>query len=111
MGGVISQELSRLKLKEAVDGDPDEFKETLLAFFGNVGTGVYTLYQAVAGGISWVEITRPLVEIHWTNAVVFSFYIFFTVFALTNIITGIFVDTAITSAANDRDEVVQASLA
>jgi len=37
-------------------------------------------------------------------------YVFFTIFALTNIITGIFVDTAIQSAQSDRDEVVQANL-
>jgi len=69
-----------------------------------------TLFQAVSGGISWEVISDPLVEIHWINGIVVLFYIFFTIYALTNIITGIFVDTAIKNAHNDKQEVIQAHM-
>lgn len=39
-----------------------------------------------------------------------SFYVFFTLFALTNIITGIIVDSVIKSAQEDKDEIVQSML-
>jgi hypothetical protein len=83
------------------------YDDALVKFFGTVLAAGNTLFQAVAGGISWVEIYDVLVEVGWIHGVIFIFYIFLTWFALTNIITGIFVDTAIQGAQHDRDEVIQ----
>jgi len=91
-------------------GEESEVKEDLIELFGTMSSAVYTLFMAVSGGISWVEVSRPLMKVHWSNSVVLVFFVFFTVYALTNIITGIFVDTAIQSAHNDREEVIQTQL-
>merc|ERR1712066_74700 len=45
--------------------------------------------------------------VHWTNGIVFCFYVFFSLTAFLNIITGIFVQTALTSAQNDSEEVLK----
>merc|ERR1712232_280190 len=78
--------------------------------FGSFFLSMHTLFQVVSGGIDWREMSNPLIEIHWTHALVLLCYIFFTTFAVTNIITGIFVDASIQNAQRDRDEVIQASL-
>jgi len=78
--------------------------------FGSLLRSVYTLYQAVSGGISWGEIGSVLIGIAPVHGFVLCFFTFFTTFALLNIITGIFVDSSINSAQNDKDEVIQEQL-
>lgn len=93
------------------DADPqDTATQTLRDYFGSLMYAFYMLFQCISGGISWGEVGKPLLEIHWSNGVVLCFYVFFTVVAVLNIITGIFVDTAIKSAESDRDEVIQEAM-
>mmetsp|Transcript_17202 Transcript_17202/g.54015 ORF Transcript_17202/g.54015 Transcript_17202/m.54015 type:complete len:279 (-) Transcript_17202:107-943(-) len=81
-------------------------KKLLAEMFGSLIRAMYTLYQAVSGGISWGEIGAVLIEIDPMHAAILCFFTFFTTFALMNIITGIFVDTSINSAQSDKDEVI-----
>lgn len=83
-----------------------ELEVQLLKHFGSMPTALYTLLMSVSGGLNWGEVSTPLLQVHWSNAVVYVLFVFFTIYALTNIITGIFVDTAIQSAQSDRDEVI-----
>jgi len=78
--------------------------------FGSVARAWYTLYLSMTGGVNWSEISSLLIEVEWFNAVVMCFYIFFTTVVLTNIIIGIFVDSAVQSAQSDRDEATQEQL-
>jgi len=75
--------------------------------FGSLWLAAFTLYQAVTGGLNWGHIGEALVALDWTHGLTLAFYIFFTTTALLNIITGIFVDSAIHSAQADKDEVIQ----
>lgn len=75
--------------------------------FGNLFYAGFVLFQAMTSGNSWGQLALDLMEIHWSNGLVICFYIFFTVLAVLNIITGVFVDTAIKSAQADRSEVIQ----
>mmetsp|Transcript_36624 Transcript_36624/g.87678 ORF Transcript_36624/g.87678 Transcript_36624/m.87678 type:complete len:647 (+) Transcript_36624:197-2137(+) len=84
--------------------------ETMKEMFGSLLRAVYTLYQAVSGGISWGEIGSVLIGIDPMHGLVLSFFTFFTTFALLNIITGIFVDSSINSAQSDKEEVIQEQL-
>jgi len=91
------------KQKESLD---DNMTEELSYRFSSVAFSCYTLFLAVTGGINWNVFCDPLIEMDWTNGVVICFFIFFTMFALLNIVTGIFVEAATTSVQNDNDEVV-----
>uniref|UniRef100_A0A7S0AXZ7 EF-hand domain-containing protein n=1 Tax=Pyrodinium bahamense TaxID=73915 RepID=A0A7S0AXZ7_9DINO len=75
--------------------------------FGSLHRTVYSLLQAMLGGISWGVASDALFAIHWTSAVLFFFYIFFTMLAVLNIITGVFVDNAVETAKTQRDFLVQ----
>jgi len=83
----------------------------MLVRFGNLTEAVFTLYLSVTGGISWIEIVEILVEVHWSNRPMMVFYVFFVLFAVMNIITGFFVESAMRSAQNDKDELIYAQIA
>merc|ERR1712032_945954 len=79
----------------------DGVEETkLVDMFGSLALSCYSLFQAISGGISWHEVADPLTDVHWTNGLVFTFFVFFTLFAMLNIITGIFVENSISCARN-----------
>jgi len=75
--------------------------------FGNIPLTVYSLLQAMLGGVSWGVASDALFDIHWTVAGLFFFYIFFTMLAFLNITTGVFVDNAVETARTQRDFLVQ----
>jgi Ca2+-binding EF-hand superfamily protein len=93
---------------ETIDGDKGA--ERLRKGFGSLPRAVYTLFVSVTGGVSWQEISDLLFEIDWLNGVLFCFYIFFTVFGMLNIITGIFLDASMQAAQNDENEVITEQL-
>ncbi|CAL1169342.1 unnamed protein product [Cladocopium goreaui] len=70
-----------------------------------------SLFMSIAGGVSWEEVVRPLKAISTAWVFVFLFYIAFTYFAVLNVVTGVFCQSAIDSAQNDQTLVLQSILA
>jgi hypothetical protein len=99
---------------DAFRDDPDSVTLSdrlfLRSHFGALHDAAYALFLSMSGGLDWNELANPLGTIHWSYKVVFCFFIFFTVFAMLNIITGIFVDTAVNSARTDKQEVIHEEL-
>merc|ERR1712190_27153 len=58
------------------EGDAAIGAETLTRMWGSLFASSYTLFQAMTGGISWGEISDPLLEIHWMTAAVVAFFVF-----------------------------------
>lgn len=96
--------LQHLELEdgEASAGDRDLLEE----HFGSLPRASYTLFLAITGGVGWKPLADIFFDIHWINGTVFCFYMFFCLFVVLNIITGMFVETAINSVHNDRNEVI-----
>lgn len=93
------------------DGHLGEHDIKVLLFrWGNLANCWYTLFLSMTGGVSWGEVVNPLILIHWSHSLAMILFMFFTIFVVTNIITGIFVDTAIQSAQSDREQVIQDQL-
>merc|ERR1712032_540058 len=63
-------------------------------------------FQAVSGGVSWRDVAAPLLEIHWSYAIWVSAFVSFVIFAVLNIVTGVFVGSAMQSAQEDQDVVI-----
>lgn len=83
------------------DAEPDEF---LLKYYGSLWASVQTLFQSVTGGIDWNEVLSPMTQsISPFLAPVFMLYIAFAVLAMLNIVTGVFVESALISAKADKD--------
>merc|ERR1719293_53624 len=62
-----------------------------------------SLFQCVSEGIHWRELMEPLLAFcdPWV-AVAFILYIFLSIFAMMNIVTGIFVDSAMKTSESDK---------
>ncbi|CAE7763345.1 ANK1 [Symbiodinium pilosum] len=65
--------------------------------------------MSIAGGVSWEGVLLPLRHISeaWIWTTCFIIYISFTYFAVLNVVTAVFCNSAIESAQNDHATVVQ----
>lgn len=73
-------------------------------YFGSLGSTWMSLYQSVTGGLDWRDAAQPLMsDISPVLGIVFCMYIAFVVLAMMNIVTGVFVDTAMTNSKEDFD--------
>eukprot|EP00439_Symbiodinium_sp_Y106_P050190 s2020_g6.t1 len=91
-------------LREQTFSADDE--QSILNQFGSVLDSMLSLYMAVTGGNDWVEYYETVRQCGPFYDVLFLLYTFFFVFALFNIMTGVFVERALTAAIPDRDEMI-----
>jgi hypothetical protein len=87
--------------------EPHRIGVSLKFRFGSLSRSVNSLVLSMLNGVSWGEVSGPLEKVGWVMAGLFFFYIFFTMFAVLNIITGVFVDNAVQTANNHRDYLVE----
>lgn len=80
-------------------GDSD-----LRKYYGSILTVMLKLYQTMFNGEDWSKLTEPLMEVisPWLG-IVFSAYIAVTVMCLLNVITGVFLTSAMQSAEGDKN--------
>lgn len=89
----------------------EEMEIASMRYFGTLEDTMLSLFMSIAGGVSWEEVVRPLKAISTAWVFVFLFYIAFTYFAVLNVVTGVFCQSAIDSAQNDQTVVLQSILA
>eukprot|EP00435_Cladocopium_sp_Y103_P005325 s1799_g1.t1 len=75
----------------------------LVGFWGSVPESMLTLFLAISGGLSWNDAFLPLREVSAIAAASMILYIIITVFAVLNVVTGVFCNTAIENAKADKD--------
>eukprot|EP00929_Paragymnodinium_shiwhaense_P093086 TRINITY_DN53138_c0_g3_i1.p1 TRINITY_DN53138_c0_g3~~TRINITY_DN53138_c0_g3_i1.p1 ORF type:complete len:567 (-),score=108.84 TRINITY_DN53138_c0_g3_i1:197-1897(-) len=86
-----------LALIHVVPDDP-QF-EHIMHFYGSLPRTSLTLFESVFGGLSWDEPAQLLIDCVSPYAcVLYCFYIAFSLIALMNVVTGVFVDKALRSA-------------
>jgi len=85
----------------------DEVAAELLLYFDRVGASSFNLFLCVTGGIAWGDIAKPLSEVGWHSVAVMSFFMSLMLFAALNIITGVFVEGAISRAQDERESLVE----
>jgi len=83
----------------------------VLRYFGGLGRSMFTLFKSVTGGISWSEAADPLGRVGWPWVALFVVYIAFTVFAVLNVVTSKFCQSAIDSSLHDHVALVQSHVA
>lgn len=88
-----------------------EDNDALKEFYGSLTKTMWTLFLAVTGGSDWGNGADPLITvISPLFALVYAFYIAIVVWALMNVITGVFVDGAIKMAELDTENMVKEDL-
>jgi len=66
----------------------------IMIYYGTLGRSMLTLFMAISGGIDWKDAVAPLSTLSEIIDYLMGVYVFFTVFCLINVVTGIFVDNA-----------------
>mmetsp|Transcript_163607 Transcript_163607/g.524581 ORF Transcript_163607/g.524581 Transcript_163607/m.524581 type:complete len:592 (+) Transcript_163607:172-1947(+) len=98
----------RLNAFHFVEG-PSHVSE-LEQLYGSMGKTCLTLFKAISSGGDWPLFAAPLAEAGWIYGALWVLYIGFMIFGVLNILTGIFVDSAIKTAENDCTIAVQEQL-
>lgn len=86
------------------------YVEVTKRYFGSMPMAMLTLLMSVTGGLSWWEVEHLLLEVHTIFGLIFVIFIFVTMLAAFNVITGIFVSEAIEMARRDQDVKVQSAM-
>lgn len=110
VGIYFTQVVLDLTLATAADGAVIDATPDLQQHFGDMSLSMLSLYQAMSGGVDWEDLSTPLVNISVFQGFVFVTYITFTVLALTNVVTGVFVEGALRTAKREEEEVLLESL-
>ncbi|CAE7697803.1 Cacna1e, partial [Symbiodinium pilosum] len=79
-------------------------------FFGSVPRSAYTLFQTTLGGISWHEVTDALLYVDALSFCLMFAYLVFTILALLNVFTGVFVDNAVQNSKKQRQIQIEEAL-
>jgi len=75
----------------------------LLKHWSGIAESMLTLFLSISGGLSWGEALQPLRPVGATPFIAVNVYIVITIFAILNVVTGVFCNTAIESAGADRE--------
>ncbi|CAL1157550.1 unnamed protein product [Cladocopium goreaui] len=84
----------------------EEDRELMMDSFGSVGDSMLSLYLSVTGGNDWSMYYIIMTQIGSFYPAVFLSYTFFFIFALFNILTGVFVERAVAASLPDREELI-----
>lgn len=102
-----------LAANEAVDApdkcpggpeDPSELWACQRYYFRTIFSTMHVLGMASTGGKDWEEVWKLIYPVGWDTAGAFLFYMVFFMFAVMNIITGVFVEHASILSKPDDEE-------
>jgi len=82
----------------------------LVRYFGTLDRSILSLYMAMSGGNDWAVYYYALEQLPFQYRMLFLLFISFAIFAVVNIVTGVFVDCAMSSGATDREIMVHEEL-
>ncbi|CAE7657524.1 Scn3a [Symbiodinium sp. CCMP2456] len=78
-----------------------EIDLNLMKYFGSLYNSTATLFRAISGGLDWDDAAESLNPAGWLWVQAFHFYVAFVSFAVLNVMTGVFCNSAIKSAERD----------
>lgn len=93
-------------VKSNLEGQGDTTPE-MSRFFSTLPLATTSLYMAMTGGVDWEEIWQALAPLPPEYRAVFLTFITFGILALLNVITAVFVETAMQRSQNDQELKVQ----
>ena len=79
----------------------DDYAE-LQSHFGSLDSSMLSLFEAVSSGTDWGDYVTFLNPLPWIYTFVFLTFIFVGIFAILNVVTGVFVQGALDNAQSDR---------
>lgn len=111
-GIIFTQAVSEYFLDNDWDGTScpdglDTVDGALMCYWGSLSTSMFTLFKSMCGGLSWDTVVSPLghVGVFWVG--LFVVFISFAYFAVLNVVTGVFCQSAMESAEKDAEMLKQ----
>jgi len=95
------------RISEIVKSDVAVAGTDAANYFGSLSQSLYTLCQAILSGLSWGVLTDSMLRVDLIATLLLFFYLFFTIIAVLNIITGIFVENAVETAKSQQEVMVE----
>eukprot|EP00927_Polykrikos_kofoidii_P020176 TRINITY_DN19507_c0_g2_i1.p1 TRINITY_DN19507_c0_g2~~TRINITY_DN19507_c0_g2_i1.p1 ORF type:complete len:704 (+),score=144.35 TRINITY_DN19507_c0_g2_i1:56-2113(+) len=96
-GGIFfTQMVATHRIRAIVE--KDTLDPRLAAYWGDVARSMLSLFESCFGGIDWDDLAAPLVHIHQAVSLAFIAFVAFVTIAMMNVITGIFVESAVSKA-------------
>jgi len=89
---------------------PDDTTELLEDSFGTLSRSMLSLFMAMSGGRDWAELYWVLERLAVTYRMLFLLFVSFSLFAVVNVVTGVFVESAIATSGQDRDTLIKEEL-
>lgn len=74
--------------------------------FGNLSSSILSLFMAMSGGLDWGELLKSIRRLPLLYSCVFILYITIAIFAVVNVVTGVFLDCAMQIHQQDKEVVV-----
>jgi len=86
-------------LNTTANGTTDDvsYLDALEEHWATLPRSLYSLYAALSNGYSWAKLVEPLATISWMWTTVFIVYISLAVFGAVNVVTAVFVESAMES--------------
>jgi len=85
----------------------EEQMDAIRRFYGSVAVTSLALWQSLSGGLDWSEVIAPVAalnqQLYAVLCILFSLFVAFALLALMNIVTGVFVETAMRKGREDED--------
>lgn len=104
LDAVVEAESLQIPLPENGSG------ENVAHYFGTLYRSIVTLFRTISNGVTWQNPDDLLVGMNSLGefwAQIYRFYIAFCSFAVLNVMTGVFCNSAIKAAESDHEMVVQ----
>lgn len=92
------------------DAMQSEDTRELRQYFGQLSISIISLYMAMSGGEDWSYLMHALKPLPVEYTLLFLGFVTFAILALLNVITAVFVGTAMQRSQNDRELIVQQEL-
>eukprot|EP00439_Symbiodinium_sp_Y106_P070333 s2518_g12.t1 len=105
--GLIFTDISSEYLTRDVVEISEEYEGFIVNRFGGLERSMHTLFASVTGGLTWIEALDALSHISTVWGLLFEAYIAFCLFAVLNVMTGVFCQSAMESAEKDHELVLQ----
>jgi hypothetical protein len=73
----------------------DRLREDLIRDFGSSPEAVFTLFKVSTGGMHWNAMFNTLLQVDSVYGIVFIAFVIFTLLLFLNVVTGVFIDSAL----------------
>jgi len=73
-------------------------------YYSSLWRTILSLWQSISGGVDWDLVSDPLIkELNPVLGIFFALYVAFSLLAMMNVITGVFLENAMIKANQERD--------